>query len=122
MEDGRAFEFGSPTDSSYLIANAVGDTSRLKGRNGCLRRGPVVGTAANEFEIPKDGDGRGSADGSAQQPPDVLVLPVVSIRRHGKPRLTFATPTVLAGDRSLSRPSLTNRRPGRQPRDQRDVE
>ena len=107
VEDGRAFEFRLTNPiPPYLIAIAVGDISfRSKGpRTGVYAEGPVVGTAANEFE---DLEKMVSAAEALMGPYqwgryDVLVLPP-SFPFGGmeNPRLTFATPTVLAGDRSL---------------------
>ena len=107
VDGGRAFEFrlNNPIPP-YLIAIAVGDIAfRSKGpRTGVYAEGPVVGTAANEFE---DLEKMVSAAEALMGPYqwgryDVLVLPP-SFPFGGmeNPRLTFATPTVLAGDRSL---------------------
>ena len=107
VDGGRAFEFRLTNPvPPYLIAIAVGDIAfRSKGpRTGVYAEGPVVGTAASEFE---DLEKMVSAAEALMGPYqwgryDVLVLPP-SFPFGGmeNPRLTFATPTVLAGDRSL---------------------
>jgi len=101
------YEFEMPQPiSSYLIALAVGDLSfaPISGRTGVWAEPPVVGKAAREFA---DLESMIRAAEELFGPYrwdryDVLVLPP-SFPFGGmeNPRLTFATPTVLAGDRSL---------------------
>ena len=105
--DGRAFEFRMAQPiPPYLIAIAVGDITfkELGPRTGVYAEPSVLDTAANEFA---DLEQMVSAADMLLGPYkwgryDVLVLPP-SFPFGGmeNPRLTFATPTVLAGDRSL---------------------
>lgn len=104
---GRTFEFRlTQPVPPYLIALAVGDLAfrSLGPTTGVYAEPSVVDAAATEFaEVPR-------MVGAAEQllgpyrwgRYDVLVLPP-SFPFGGmeNPRLTFATPTVLAGDRSL---------------------
>ena len=100
-----AFQLGNPIPP-YLIALAVGDIA-FKGvgrRSGVYAEPSVVDSAAAEFE---DMDKMLEAAQDLFGPYrwdryDVLVLPP-SFPFGGmeNPRLTFATPTVLAGDKSL---------------------
>nr|MBA2340480.1 aminopeptidase [Pyrinomonadaceae bacterium] len=92
---------------SYLIALAVGDLAfrRLGARTGVYAEISVVEKAAKEFE---DTEKMVSATEELYGPYrwgryDLLVLPP-SFPFGGmeNPRLTFATPTVLAGDKSLT--------------------
>jgi aminopeptidase N len=91
---------------SYLLAIAVGDLEfrPFDARSGVYAEPPVIEAAANEFpDTPK-------MIGAAEQlygpyrwgRYDVLVLPP-SFPYGGmeNPRLTFLTPTIIAGDRSL---------------------
>ena len=107
-EDGaRAFEFrlDQPVPP-YLIALAVGDIAfrPLGPRSGVYAEPSVVDAAAHEFADVE----RMIATAEALYGPyrwgryDILVLPP-SFPFGGmeNPRLTFATPTILAGDRSL---------------------
>ncbi|OFW28749.1 MAG: aminopeptidase, partial [Acidobacteria bacterium RIFCSPLOWO2_02_FULL_65_29] len=106
-EGGRAFEFRlTHPIPPYLIAIAVGDIAfRANGpRTGVYAEGPVVDAAAGEFA---DLEKMVAAAEALLGPYrwgryDVLVLPP-SFPFGGmeNPRLTFATPTVIAGDRSL---------------------
>jgi leukotriene-A4 hydrolase len=91
---------------SYLIALAVGDLAfqPLSGRTGLYTEPPVIERAAKEFE---DTEKMLEAAETLFGPYrwgryDILVLPP-SFPYGGmeNPRLTFATPTVLAGDKSL---------------------
>ncbi|MEO8130330.1 MAG: M1 family metallopeptidase [Bryobacteraceae bacterium] len=91
---------------SYLIAIAVGDIvfAPMSERTGVYAERPVVAKAAKEFD---DTEAMIKAAESLYGPYrwgryDLLVLPP-SFPFGGmeNPRLTFATPTVLAGDKSL---------------------
>jgi leukotriene-A4 hydrolase len=99
------FQLGNPIPS-YLIALAVGDLSfkSVGSRTGVYAEPSIVESAAKEFEdmdkmmdITQDLFGPYRWDRY-----DVLVLPP-SFPFGGmeNPRLTFATPTILAGDKSL---------------------
>lgn len=106
-EGGRAFEFRlTHPIPPYLIAIAVGDIAfRANGpRTGVYAEGPVVDAAAGEFaDLEKMVAAAEALLGPYQWGRyDVLVLPP-SFPFGGmeNPRLTFATPTVIAGDRSL---------------------
>lgn len=102
-----AYEFRMPQPiPSYLIALAVGDLAfRAVGeRSGVYAERPVIERAAREFA---DTEKMMQAAEELYGPYrwgryDVLVLPP-SFPFGGmeNPRLTFATPTVLAGDKSL---------------------
>jgi len=105
--EGRAFEFRlTQAVPPYLIALAVGDIAfRSVGpRTGVFSEPSVVEMAASEFaEMERMVEAAESILGPyAWGRYDVLVLPP-SFPFGGmeNPRLTFATPTVLAGDRSL---------------------
>jgi aminopeptidase N len=107
VDGGRAFEFRLTNPiPPYLIAIAVGDIAfRSNGpRTGVYAEEPVVASAASEFaDLEKMVSAAEALMGSYQWGRyDVLVLPP-SFPFGGmeNPRLTFATPTVLAGDRSL---------------------
>jgi aminopeptidase N len=101
------YEFEMPQPiPSYLIALAVGDLffAPISPRTGIWAEPPVVGKAAREFA---DLEAMIRAAEELFGPYhwdryDVLVLPP-SFPFGGmeNPRLTFATPTVLAGDKSL---------------------
>jgi aminopeptidase N len=105
--EGRAFEFRMTQPiPPYLFALAVGDLQfrSLGPRTGVYAEPAVVESAAGEFQ---DMEKMVAAAESLLGPYrwgryDVLVLPP-SFPFGGmeNPRLTFATPTVLAGDRSL---------------------
>jgi len=91
---------------SYLIALAIGDLTftPMSGRTGIWAEPSVVATAAREFE---DTEKMIAATEALYGPYrwgryDLLVLPP-SFPFGGmeNPRLTFATPTVIAGDKSL---------------------
>ena len=106
-EGGRAFEFRlTHPIPPYLVAIAVGDIAfRATGpRTGVYAEGPVVAAAASEFaDLEKMVAAAEVLLGPYQWGRyDVLVLPP-SFPFGGmeNPRLTFATPTVIAGDRSL---------------------
>lgn len=92
---------------SYLLALAVGDIGfqAISDRSGVYAEQPVVDKAAWEFaDLEKMISGAEALYGPYQwERYDVLVLPP-SFPFGGmeNPRLTFATPTVLAGDRSLT--------------------
>ena len=106
-EGGRAFRFRLDTPiPPYLIALAVGDLAfRATGpRTGVWTEPSVLDRAANELaELEKFVDAAEALYGPYRWGRyDVLVLPP-SFPFGGmeNPRLTFATPTILAGDRSL---------------------
>src|SRR5690606_9567513 len=92
---------------SYLLALAVGDIGfkAISDRSGVYAEQPVVEKAAWEFaDLEKMIAGAEALYGPYQwERYDVLVLPP-SFPFGGmeNPRLTFATPTILAGDRSLT--------------------
>lgn len=100
------FEMRQPIPS-YLLALAVGDISfkAISGRSGVYAEPSVVEAAAWEFaDLEKMIAGAESLYGKyAWDRYDVIVLPP-SFPFGGmeNPRLTFATPTLLAGDRSLT--------------------
>ena len=91
---------------SYLIALAVGDLvfEPMSQRTGVYAEPPVVGKAVREFDDTEDMmQAVEKLYGPYQwQRYDILVLPP-SFPFGGmeNPRLTFATPTILAGDKSL---------------------
>ena len=91
---------------SYLIALAVGrlDYKIISSRTGVYAEPPLIEKAAKEFEdLEKMMQAAENLYGSYQwQQYDVLVLPP-SFPYGGmeNPRLTFVTPTLLAGDKSL---------------------
>lgn len=93
--------------SSYLLALAVGDVSfkPISNRSGVYAEPSMVDTAAWEFaDLEKMIAGAEELYGPYQwERYDVIVLPP-SFPFGGmeNPRLTFATPTILAGDRSLT--------------------
>ena len=99
------FQLGNPIPS-YLIALAVGDLSfkRVGTRAGVYAEPSVLESAANEFaEMNKMLDTAADLLGPYRWDRyDVLVLPP-SFPFGGmeNPCLTFVTPTILAGDRSL---------------------
>jgi leukotriene-A4 hydrolase len=106
-EGGRAFRFRLDTPiPPYLIALAVGDLAfRATGpRTGVWTEPSTLDRAANELaELEKFVDAAEALYGPYRWGRyDVLVLPP-SFPFGGmeNPRLTFATPTILAGDRSL---------------------
>jgi aminopeptidase N len=92
---------------SYLIAIAIGDLAfkPIGARTGVYAEPSVVNAAASEFaDLEKMVEAAESIGGPYRWGRyDVLVLPP-SFPFGGmeNPRLTFATPTVLAGDRSLT--------------------
>lgn len=99
------FEMRQPIPS-YLIALAVGDVafSAISPRTGVWAEPPVVAKAASEFSDLEQMM-RAAEDQFGPyrwERYDVLVLPP-SFPYGGmeNPRLTFATPTILAGDKSL---------------------
>lgn len=100
------FEMNQPI-SSYLLALAAGDITfrAISDRSGVYAEKPVIDTAAWEFaDLEKMIAGAEALYGPYRwERYDVLVLPP-SFPFGGmeNPRLTFATPTVLAGDRSLT--------------------
>jgi leukotriene-A4 hydrolase len=100
------FEMKQPI-SSYLLALAVGDVEfkPISGRSGVYAESALIDTAAWEFaDLEKMIAGAEELYGAYQwQRYDVLVLPP-SFPFGGmeNPRLTFATPTILSGDRSLT--------------------
>jgi len=100
------FEMKQPI-SSYLLALAVGDLTfeAISDRSGVYAEDTIVEKAAWEFaDLEKMIAGAESLYGPYQwERYDVLVLPP-SFPFGGmeNPRLTFATPTILAGDRSLT--------------------
>lgn len=91
---------------SYLMAIAVGDLEfrPLGSRTGVYAERPVVGAAAREFtDLPRMIEAAERLYGPYRWGRyDVLVLPP-SFPYGGmeNPRLTFLTPTIIAGDRSL---------------------
>ncbi len=101
------YEFDMPQPiPSYLLALAVGDIAfrPLGTRSGVYAEPTVIDKAANEFaDIEKMIAAAESLYGPYRwERYDVIVLPP-SFPFGGmeNPRLTFATPTILAGDRSL---------------------
>jgi leukotriene-A4 hydrolase len=100
------FEMKQPI-ASYLLALAVGDVAfkPISNRSGIYAEPSVVDKAAWEFaDMEKMIAGAEELYGPYQwERYDVIVLPP-SFPFGGmeNPRLTFATPTVLAGDRSLT--------------------
>lgn len=100
------FEMKQPI-SSYLLAMSVGDVAfkPISERSGIYAEASVLDTAAWEFaDLEKMIAGAEELYGAyAWGRYDVLVLPP-SFPFGGmeNPRLTFATPTILAGDRSLT--------------------
>ena len=100
------FEMKQPI-SSYLLALAVGDLAfkPISDRSGVYAEKSLVDSAAWEFaDLEKMIAGAEELYGPYQwERYDVLVLPP-SFPFGGmeNPRLTFATPTILAGDRSLT--------------------
>lgn len=100
------FEMKQPIPS-YLLALAVGDVTykKISNRSGVYAEPSMVDTAAWEFaDLEKMIAGAEDLYGKYQwEQYDVLVLPP-SFPFGGmeNPRLTFATPTILAGDRSLT--------------------
>jgi leukotriene-A4 hydrolase len=99
------FEMSQPIPS-YLIALAVGDIgfAPLSARAGVWAEPPVVGPAAREFSDlePMIRAAEELFGPYRWERYDVLVLPP-SFPYGGmeNPRITFATPTIIAGDRSL---------------------
>jgi leukotriene-A4 hydrolase len=107
-EDGRTayrFRLDQPVPP-YLIALAAGDLEfrEIGPRSGVWAEPQIVGTAAQEFgEVEEMIDAAERLYGPYRWGRyDILVLPP-SFPFGGmeNPRLTFATPTILAGDRSL---------------------
>lgn len=100
------FEMNQPIPS-YLLALAVGDITYkpISNRSGIYAEPSLVDKAAWEFaDLEKMIAGAEELYGKYQwEQYDVLVLPP-SFPFGGmeNPRLTFATPTILAGDRSLT--------------------
>jgi leukotriene-A4 hydrolase len=100
------FEMKQPI-SSYLLALSVGDVAfkPISKRSGIYSETSVLDTAVWEFaDLEKMISGAEDLYGAyAWDRYDVLVLPP-SFPFGGmeNPRLTFATPTILAGDRSLT--------------------
>jgi leukotriene A-4 hydrolase/aminopeptidase len=100
------FEMKQPIPS-YLLALAIGDVEfkPVSDRAGIYAEPPVLDKAAWEFaDLEKMIAGAEELYGSYQwERYDVIVLPP-SFPFGGmeNPRLTFATPTILAGDRSLT--------------------
>jgi len=107
VPEGRAFEFRlTQPVPPYLIAIAVGDVTfrPVSGRTGVYAEPSVADAAAYEFaDLEKMVVAAESLLGPYRWGRyDLLVLPP-SFPFGGmeNPRLTFATPTILAGDRSL---------------------
>ena len=107
VDGGRAFEFSLDQPvPPYLIAIAVGDIAfkPVGQRSGVYAEPSVVERAASEFaDLEKMIEAAEALFGPYRWGRyDVLVLPP-SFPFGGmeNPRLTFATPTILAGDRSL---------------------
>lgn len=92
---------------SYLLALTVGDVEfrSVSPRSGVYAEPTVIGSATNEFvDLEKMIAGAEALYGEYRwERYDVIVLPP-SFPFGGmeNPRLTFATPTILAGDRSLT--------------------
>lgn len=92
---------------AYLLALAVGDFTfmPLDKRTGVYAESVTISKAVNEFaDLPKMLDAAENLYGPyAWEQYDVIVLPP-SFPFGGmeNPRITFATPTILAGDRSLT--------------------
>jgi aminopeptidase N len=108
VEGGRAFEFKLEQPvPPYLIAIAIGDIAfkAVGPRSGVYAEPPVVDRAASEFaDLEKMIEAAEALGGPYRWGRyDVLVLPP-SFPFGGmeNPRVTFATPTILAGDRSLT--------------------
>ena len=108
VEGGRAFEFKLEQPvPPYLIAIAIGDIAfkPVGPRSGVYAEPPVVDRAAAEFaDLEKMIEAAEALGGPYRWGRyDVLVLPP-SFPFGGmeNPRVTFATPTILAGDRSLT--------------------
>lgn len=100
------FEMKQPI-SSYLLALAVGDISfkPISNRSGVYAEPSIVDSAAWEFaDLEKMIAAAEELYGTYQwQRYDVIVLPPgFPFGGMENPRLTFATPTILAGDRSLT--------------------
>jgi leukotriene-A4 hydrolase len=107
VENGTAFEFRMPQPiPAYLMALAVGDIAfrPLGPRTGVYAEPSIVDAAAHEFaDVERMLEAAERLYGAYRWGRyDVLVLPP-SFPFGGmeNPRLTFATPTILAGDRSL---------------------
>jgi aminopeptidase N len=107
VSDGRAFEFRLTNPvPPYLIALAVGDIAfrEISPRTGVFAEPSVLDAAAREFvDLERMVESAEALLGPYRWGRyDVLVLPP-SFPFGGmeNPRLTFATPTILAGDRSL---------------------
>ena len=108
VEGGRAFEFRLEQPvPPYLIAIAIGDIAfkAVGPRSGVYAEPLVVDRAASEFvDLEKMIEAAEALGGPYRWGRyDVLVLPP-SFPFGGmeNPRVTFATPTILAGDRSLT--------------------
>jgi leukotriene-A4 hydrolase len=108
VTNGRAFEFRMEQPiPPYLIALAVGDIAfrSLGARTGVFAEPSVLDRAAYEFgEVEQMLESAERLYGPYRWDRyDILVLPP-SFPYGGmeNPRLTFATPTILAGDRSLT--------------------
>jgi leukotriene-A4 hydrolase len=106
-EGGRAFRFRMPQPiPGYLIAIAIGELTHQEvgNRTGVWAEPSVTGAAAREFDdMPRMMRVAEALYGEYRWGRyDVLVLPP-SFPFGGmeNPRLTFATPTLLAGDKSL---------------------
>ena len=106
-ENGRTFEFAlTQPVPPYLIALAVGDIAfrAIGERTGVYAEPSVVDSAAREFaDVERMVEAAEALYGPYRWGRyDILVLPP-SFPFGGmeNPRLTFATPTILAGDRSL---------------------
>ena len=106
-ENGRTFEFAlTQPVPPYLIALAVGDIAfrEIGARTGVYAEPSVVDSAAREFaDVERMVEAAEALYGPYRWGRyDILVLPP-SFPFGGmeNPRLTFATPTILAGDRSL---------------------
>jgi aminopeptidase N len=104
--DGKySFEMNQPIPS-YLVALAIGEMEyhAFSDNSGVYAEPDVIESAAYEFvDIPKMMDAAESLYGSyLWDNYDVVILPY-SFPFGGmeNPRLTFATPTLIAGDRSL---------------------
>jgi aminopeptidase N len=104
---GRAFEFRlTHPVPPYLIAIAVGDLAyrQVGPRTGVYTEPPMLDAAANELvDLEKMVTAAESLLGPYRWGRfDVLVLPPsFPLGGMENPRLTFATPTIIAGDRSL---------------------
>ena len=106
-EDAGTFHFEMPQPiPSYLIAIAVGDIAfrKLGPRSGVYAEPSVVDAAAYEFadtEVMIDATEKLYGPYRWERYDTIVLPPSFPFGGMENPRLTFATPTVLVGDRSL---------------------